>query len=322
MLSDRVRHEQLGADTISVDVSSALPFEREMNTVAASVHRPLGRPRAILVCWPGGSYDRRYWQFAAEPGYDFAAHMTAAGFVVINADPLGVGASSRPADVDAVTLEVMAAAIAEFTRQIRAEFGGGDGDGDGQVPVVGVGHSLGGGLTVIAQALHGCFDRIVSLGYTHGAKDAVVVEVDGDADERAAAVERARAFFADWDAGYAVAPREPNHPWLYAPGCPAALIAADDTTVTAWPRQAYVDALLTGFTARFAAAVECPVLLGFGDRDIPERPHDDACFYTGTSDLTIVVLPDAAHCHNFASTRTTLWDRIGAWAHAPAISRG
>jgi len=26
------------------------------------------------------------------------------------------------------------------------------------------------------------------------------------------------------------------------------------------------------------------------------------------------VLEDAAHCHNFAPSRTRLWDRIGVWA--------
>ena len=25
-------------------------------------------------------------------------------------------------------------------------------------------------------------------------------------------------------------------------------------------------------------------------------------------------LPDSAHCHNFASSRQLLWDRLGAWA--------
>jgi len=27
-------------------------------------------------------------------------------------------------------------------------------------------------------------------------------------------------------------------------------------------------------------------------------------------------MPDAAHCHNFAATRTQLWDRIDRWAGA------
>jgi pimeloyl-ACP methyl ester carboxylesterase len=288
-----------------VDVSAALPFAGETSTMSATLHEPEGAPRAVLVCWPGGSYDRRYWQFDAMPGYNFAEHMTARGFAVVAADHLGVGASSRPADVDAITLEVMAAAAGAFVAEVRDRLPG--------VPLVGVGHSIGGCLTVITQALHASYDRVACLGFTHGAKDAVTADASDASDARAAAVAQAKVFFADWDAGYAIAPRAPNHGWLYTQTTPPEVVVADDATVVAWPRQAYVEALLAGYTATFAPRVTCPVFLGFGDHDIPERPHDEVAFYAGSRDVTLAVLEDAAHCHNFASTRARLWDRIGAW---------
>jgi len=293
------------ATEVVVDVSAALPFPGEANTVSATLHEPAGDPRAVLVCWPGGSYDRRYWQFDAVPGYSFAEHMTAQGFAVVAADHLGVGGSSRPADVDAVTLEVIAGAAGAFAAEVRERLPG--------APLVGVGHSIGGCLAVITQALHSSYDGVASLGFTHGAKDAVTADAGDASDARAAAIAQAKAFFADWDAGYAIAPRAPNHAWLYTETTPREVVAADDATVAAWPRQAYVDALLAGYTATFAPRVTCPVFVGFGDHDIPARPHDDAAFYTGSHDVTLVVLEDAAHCHNFASTRTRLWDRIAAW---------
>jgi pimeloyl-ACP methyl ester carboxylesterase len=300
---------------LHADVSAALPLGGGAHTVDATLYRPPGAPRAVLVCWPGGSYDRRYWAFNGAPGFNFATHMTAQGFAVVAADPLGVGRSSRPGEVDAVTLEVMAAACAEFVRQMRERL-----DLLSGVPLAGVGHSLGGCLVVMAQALHGCYDRVANLGFTHGAKDAVTSDTSGAGDARASAVEQAKAFFADWDAGYAIAPREPNHAWLYTPTTPDDVIAADDATVAPWPRQAYVEALLPGYSAGFASKVTCPVFLGFGDHDIPERPHDEVAFYTGSVDVTLAILRDAAHCHNFAVTRRTLWDRIGAWAVEPSLS--
>jgi hypothetical protein len=66
--------------------------------------------------------------------------------------------------------------------------------------------------------------------------------------------------------------------------------------------------------SRFAANVRCAVFLGFGEHDIPEQPHDDPAFYTGSGDVTLFVLEGGAHCHNFAPTRTVLWDRLGRWA--------
>ena len=92
------------------------------------------------------------------------------------------------------------------------------------------------------------------------------------------------------------------------------MIAADDEKAVRWPRQSYVDALLSGHSARFAAELECNVFLGFGDHDVPPLPHADVAFYPRSKDVTLYVLRNSAHCHNFASSRTLLWDRIGLWA--------
>jgi pimeloyl-ACP methyl ester carboxylesterase len=308
---------------IQVDVSAALPLGAEANNIVADLHLPTGAPQALLICWPGGSYTRSYWdmQIEGHPGYSFADHMTARGFAVLAADHLGVGASSRPADADAVTLETMAAASAAFTAEVRNRLTTGALAARlaPEVPVIGVGHSLGGCICVVAQADHDCYDAIANLGFTHGSKDALedgpTGSVADPAGPRAAAEAQARAFFGDdWDAGYALAPREPSHAWLYAPDVPADVIAADDRTVAPWPRQAYVEALTVGFTASFAARVKSRVFLGFGDRDIPLRPRDDASFYTASNDITVFLLDGSAHCHNFATNRAQLWDRLGTWA--------
>jgi len=44
---------------LALDVSAALPFADESNALSATVHVPApehaAAPRAVLVCWPGGS---------------------------------------------------------------------------------------------------------------------------------------------------------------------------------------------------------------------------------------------------------------------------
>jgi Serine aminopeptidase, S33 len=314
-----------------IDVSAELPFE-EPSFLASSVHLPDPEgeaPHAVLICWPGGSYARAYWDMhiPGHPGYSFAEHMTARGFVVLAADHLGVGASSKPADGDRVGFDTMSAAAASFVSQVREMLASGSPEFGGRrfpsVPIIGLGHSLGACLTVVTQARHRCYDAVALLGFTHGRKEVAVTAVgaaDGDLVNdhdalRETAIEQARAFFADtWDDIYGSAPRAPNHAWLYAPDVPAAVIAADDAKAARWPRQAYVEALLAGHSARFAAELECPILIGFGDRDIPPDPHADVAYYPRSHDVTLYVLRNSAHCHNFASTRTQLWDRIGLWA--------
>jgi hypothetical protein len=321
----------LGPTELVLDVSAQLPFD-EPAGLAASVHLPdlaAAAPRAVLICWPGGSYARAYWdmQIAGYPGYSFAEHMTAQGFVVLAADHLGVGASSKPADGDQVNFDTMSAAAASFVDHVRAllaegspEFGG---TPHAEIPIIGVGHSLGACLTVVTQARYRCYDAVALLGFTHGQKEVSVTAVGAaerepakDADMlRQTAIDQARAFFGEtWDDVYGFAPRAPNHGWLHRPDVPAAVIAADDAQAVRWPRQSYVDALLAGYSASFAAQLECNIFLGFGDHDVPPIPHADVAFYTHSRDVTLYILPNSAHCHNFATTRTKLWDRIGLWA--------
>lgn len=315
-----------------MDVSAALPFEGEQIALSATVHpAATDVPEAVLICWPGGSYARAYWdmQIPGHPGYSFAEHLAARGFLVLAVDHLGVGASSKPVDGDRVNFETISAAAAAFVDHVRGLLARGAPELGGialpEVPVIGVGHSLGAALTVAAQARHRCYDAVAALGFTHGSKESAVraagaEEGDGgpDADAGLAlAIAQARAFLGDaWDDVYGLAERAPHHGWLHRPDVPAAVVAADDAQAAAWPRQAYVEALLAGYSATFAAAVECPVFLGFGDHDVPPVPHDDVAFYTASRDVTLYVLADSAHCHNFASRRTELWDRIATWAQA------
>jgi pimeloyl-ACP methyl ester carboxylesterase len=310
-----VSTQVLAQSELVLDVSDALPFE-ERSSLAATIHRPDAEsPRAVLVCWPGGSYARAYWdmRIPGHSGYSFAEHMTPQGFLVVAADHLGVGASSKPTDGDRVTFETMSDAAASFVRQLRAIAPAG-------VPIVGVGHSLGACLTAVTQARHRCYDAVALLGFTHGSKDLAVSAVGGEsaADDdalRETATEQAKAFFGEsWDDVYGWLPREPNHVWLHRPDVPADVIAADDAEAAAWPRQPYVEALLAGYSAHFAAEVDCNVFVAFGDHDVPPDPHADVAYYPRSRDVTLYVLPDSAHCHNFASTRTQLWDRIGLWA--------
>jgi pimeloyl-ACP methyl ester carboxylesterase len=321
----------LGPTELLFEVSAELPF-RERTFLAGSIHLPdpgWEAPKAVLICWPGGSYARAYWDMhiPEHPGYSFAEHMTAQGFVVLAVDHLGVGASSKPADGDRVDFETMSAAAASFVAQVRSMLAEGSAELGGRalpsVPLIGVGHSLGACLTVVTQARHRCYDAVALLGFTHGLKDVAVTAVgaaeheavDGVRELREAAGEQARAFFGDsWDDVYGLAPREPNHGWLYRPDVPAAVVAADDAEAARWPRQAYVEALIRGHSARFAAELDCSVFLGFGDHDIPPLPHADVGYYPGSNDVTLYVLRNSAHCHNFATTRAQLWDRIGAWA--------
>jgi alpha-beta hydrolase superfamily lysophospholipase len=274
----------------------------------------------VLVCWPGGSYGRDYWdvRLPGRTGYSFAEHMTGRGFIVIAADPLGVGDSGRPEDGTLCTYEALADAAHGAVEVIRS--GLVDGSLARDLPpvasprIIGVGHSIGGGLVTIQQARWDSYDAIAVLGFTHGAKDRAVDNAN-DPTSRATAVEQAKGFWGDqWEARYGVVDKSPHQVWLNGPDAPPDIVAADNANSVVWAAETYVDALHVGFTGAYATKVVAPVMIAFGEFDIAERPRDEAAFYLGCADITLFVLAGSYHCHNFQDGRAALWNRLGAWA--------
>jgi pimeloyl-ACP methyl ester carboxylesterase len=67
--------------------------------VLAATYYPAATPKAILVCLPGGTYNRAYWHLdvSGYPGYNFAEYAAEHGYAIVAVDPLGTGDSSKPA---------------------------------------------------------------------------------------------------------------------------------------------------------------------------------------------------------------------------------
>src|SRR5207302_1666098 len=65
-----------------------------------------------------------------------------------------------------------------------------------------------------------------------------------------------------------------------------------------------------------AARIEVPIFLGNGDLDVSADFHAEPATYPLARDITLFQLAGSAHCHNFATTRTTLWDRLVRWIQA------
>jgi alpha-beta hydrolase superfamily lysophospholipase len=319
----------MGTDlTLDLPVSATPEGVGEL-AIAATLYAPAAvdeQDVRVLLCWPGGSYGRDYWDIhlPGRDGYSFAGHMTARGFVVIAADPLGVGDSGRPEDGTLCTYDALADAAHGAVQLVRACLSEGTLTADlppvAAPRVVGVGHSMGGGLVVLQQARWGSYDAIGVLGYTHGAKARAVSSGD-DAARRATAVEQAKGFWGDqWDARYGVVDKAPHQNWLNGPDAPADLVAADNANAVIWAAEPYIDALHVGYTAAYAARVTAPVMVAFGEFDIAERPRDEIAFYERSDDITLFVLAGSYHCHNFQDGRAMLWDRLGAWATGVATA--
>ena len=320
-----------------LDVSASVPFDESI-CVAALVHLPdlaAGAPRATLVCWPGGSYSRAYWDMhiPQHSGYSFADHLTAQGYLVVAADHLGVGASSKPADGDRVNLETMSAACASFVEQVRGllaegapELGGirsrnspSSASATRSAPASRSSPRRG----IVATTPSRCWASHMGKRRCRSPLSVPLQPIPtlrAARSDRPPSSRRERSSQTPGTTCTAWCHASPTMAGCIGLTCPPTVVAADDAEAVRWPRQSYVDALLVGYSAGFAAQLDCSVFVGFGDHDVPPVPHHDVAFYTGSDDVTLYILPDAAHCHNFATTRTQLWDRISLWAAGLTIA--
>ncbi|MBN8605533.1 MAG: alpha/beta fold hydrolase [Caulobacterales bacterium] len=313
---------------LRLDVSSASP-EGRAHVNAAWLFAPppekLRRPAIAIIAVPGGGYSKAYYhmRIPGHPGYSFAEHLASLGYIVIAMDHLGVGESTRLKNGDLLNLDVMAAAGDIAARQIRA------GLANGtlaeclpplpEIRLVGMGHSMGGGVTVTQQANHQSFDALAIIGYTfvhakdiqHGLDDAADLSEDALRARVIANVQKLVG--ARWDDVYFKVDRTKVHAWFHWPDVPAEVIAADDAAATTTPRMAAVDTQTPGKRAPHAAKVSTPLFIVFSERDVSPDPHHEASLYSGSPDKTLYILPRAGHCQNFASTRHDFWNRFARW---------
>jgi pimeloyl-ACP methyl ester carboxylesterase len=322
---------------LRVDVSPAvaLPGPLEM---AVTVHLPSEVPSAsrpvVISAFPGGGYSRGYFDmhFAGHDAYSEAEHHTTAGVVFVAADPLGVGDSTIP-DFARLSIEMIAAANDRAVREVLARLETGTlsppfpslAD-----PVrIGIGQSMGGCLTIVMQGRHRTYDAIAPLGYsaihtvlpqrTEAARRKAVQAHQYERGERLEEMSVATAsghvedfvypfhwedvppdiLNADLAGGYPLRRTVPPFGSGTVPTCALQMMAP-------------------GCVSEEAAAVTVPVLVGVGERDVCPDPLAEPKAYASSRDVSVYVVPRMAHMHNFASTRSLLWDRLIAWGRMVA----
>lgn len=284
-------------------------------SLAGTYFPPADRPaRPVLVCLPGGTYNHRYFDLEVPDAsrYSFAREMSARGFPVVAFDMLGTGDSSRPAhDVgldDQGT--AMAAAVAQLPELI-----GRNG------PFVGVAHSMGGYVAMFQQAKHRSYAALAILGTTN--RHVAQLELSDDVVAAAATRDGREAMIAQSlvaiDAPYVDGVREPMRSWFHLDDVPAAVVDADNaTTLTVVPRAAAAAAMVPGIAREAAALIDVPLFLAYGEVDISPAPHDEPSFFSNSPDVTLFLLAHSGHCHNMASSRQVLWERLARWCSSLA----
>ncbi len=276
-------------------------------SVAIDLHSPAQPPRALFFCLAGGGANRRYFDLgdAGDREFSFAERMTAAGFAVAAADVPGVGDSVLPPGAGFFTPRAAAAALHAALAQLQPG-----------VPVIGVGHSMGGMLIILQQGRFTDFAGVALLGSNAGGLDWALTEAERVYTGDEAGVERdlealTRARFGDPFAAMRLTTAGAGTIFAgESPEATARLRTARDRLFNAGGMMS----MIPGSFATEAGAVAVPLFLAFGDNDIGIPPNLVSRDFPRVADVTLLVLPGTGHNHFGFSTMAQLCARLGHWA--------
>ncbi len=192
---------------------------------------------------------------------------------------------------------------------------------------VGIGQSLGGFITMIQQGKYADYPGIGIFG----ASPFVISGVREQPDWESMSTGERRSWLMQANARqsgltelpvYHGAPREGFRGIFHVPDVHDDLFKYDeDECHTLIPRMSGIDGMTPGLARPFAERITRPLFLAFGAIDVSADPRREPAGYPASSDITLAVIPDMAHMHNFADTRTRLWDRFHAWLPVVATDR-
>jgi pimeloyl-ACP methyl ester carboxylesterase len=292
----------------------------------------VGEPRTVLVCIPGGGMSRGYFDVDA-PGehgnYSMAHHMADRGFVVVTLDPPGVGESDVPDDGYALNVQTVADTCARAVDIVLGMLRAGEIDGvaaanerNGRLTSVGVGHSAGGMITTVQQARHRQHAAIALFGFGNNGRVAAGESKMADVFEALEALDDREEFhrqvaeLARTRFGTPL-PKSSNtstSPFLLGGmEVPDAVLDALGDVKSNLIAVIGLTSMVSGSTATEMAAVDVPVFLGIGERDITGPAHAIPAAYSRAPEVLLYVLPGAGHNHNVAPNRELLWDRLARW---------
>ncbi|MDA8044489.1 MAG: alpha/beta hydrolase [Actinomycetota bacterium] len=321
------------ARTVGIEIDGAAVVGGAKLRLRGWVKAPVRAAEAsgiVLYCLAGGGCSTRYFdtQVPRWSGYSMADFFVSRGGVVVAVDHPGIGRSDPVDDLYSLTPTVVAGCHERVAARVRAGLESGA-LVPGYPPVavrsfVGVGHSMGGLLAVVQQARHRSFDALALLGHGSGLPDQLSpaeLAVSGSGlDGVEATIEGlARQRFDRATRG----PRRPlARGAFFTDSVPQAVRADFAAQGVPLLYTCGLTSMIPGVTAAERAVIDVPTFFGFGDHDLIDDYVDCIAQFRSLRDISMYVLADSGHCHNQASGRHVLWQRMQEWAAAVAPGPG
>jgi pimeloyl-ACP methyl ester carboxylesterase len=323
---------------LAVDVSGSVDLGEQLHT-AVTLFLPDqfdGSP-VVWFGYPGGGFGRGYYNIQRLPGYSQAEYHTSHGDLFVACDHLAVGESTIPRDLLSLSYEQIAGANHATAVDILQRLASSGVDPSlgplNARAVLAMGQSMGGCLLTVQQANHHTFDGVAFLGWSgihtnfpspDGGR--VTYPMPPRGTDLSSIADQLLGVVAPSDEQYRYCFHYPDEdPELMEPDLasykPYTEVVRGDQS-SPWGSASTPPCAITmmteGAVAEEAAAIDVPVFVGCGERDVLPDPWAEPIAYRASRYVSVSVTPRMAHMHNFARTRRELWDRLSAFATAVA----
>lgn len=280
--------------------------------------------RTLQILVPGSTYSRVYWDFPYQPEqYSYAQAASAAGYLTLSIDRIGIGSSDRP-PADQVNLETNAFTLHQIVQAFRA---GAVASQIVSAPVeriMLVGHSFGSVVSTYEAATYGDVDGVIISGYLHNVSLTSLaylgtlypVQLDPKFSS------------SQLPLGYLTSLPNTRATYFYfLPGADPVVINLDESlkeTVTNGERSLLDPTLIEIFAA--SLDIDVPVLSASGDYDhlfcappsctASNSMAYEATWYAPEACFESYVLPDSGHDMNLHLGAPQWFNAAIAWANA------
>ena len=296
--------------------SDGAPYIIRGHLVASRAALENAHAKAATLYLHGFDAGEWFWNFSAVAGYDYALEMAQAGHVSIVIDRLGYVSSDRPDGV-----RTCLGAQADMAHQIVGQLRSGAYTLGGHSPVafsdiVLAGHSIGGSIAQIEAYSYKDIDGLAVFGYAdQGSSQSSQVSLGQALGVCARGGEGATAGDRPGYA-YFIQTEEESRAGLYQDAEPQVIDAATALRTTN-PCGDLGTILAANVTNRLSLSqVQVPVLLVYGshDKTFPvEGGRQQRDRFTGTSDVTFVVLDNTGHFFTMEKTVPTFRQHVSDW---------
>lgn len=261
----------------------------------------------LLICLPGGGSSALY--FDLHPDHSFTQNITALGHHIITMDHPGTASNKNALGTDFLTPRKAAdnihLSLMHFIDSLELS----------HLPLIGIGHSMGGMTTTLIQARHNIYKAIALFGSSAGGLDWGLSDEEKLYINKPDELERdlEKLTIGKFGRAFTEIPAGPSGKSITFGGETQALTQALRKAACELFGAGGMMSMVRGSFSQEVLAINVPIFFAFGDHDIGIPPSEAPKAYVNAPETELLILPETGHNHFAFKSISLLSERFHDW---------